>query len=222
MVDVWIYRISGSENVTALNEILSEEERRRMNQFVFERNRREFLCAHALVRLALSQYRDVAPRDWDFGTGTWGKPFVTNESGCQFNLSHTIGLVACAVTQTCEVGVDVEKIDRQVAAAEIAQRFFSEPEARYIESLHEELRRDAFFRIWTLKEAYIKVCGRGFSLPLGEFGFDLRNDGVRVWPSSNWEFSEFQVEEEYQMAVATMGPGAGAAVLRDGGALLYA
>ena len=42
----------------------------------------------------------------------------------RFNLSHTTGLIACALTVGREVGVDVERIDRKLTH-EVPERFFS-------------------------------------------------------------------------------------------------
>jgi 4'-phosphopantetheinyl transferase len=208
-VDVWTYRISGVERCEGLLELLSGPERERYRRFHFPKHRREFLCAHALLRLALSRYAGGNPGKWEFARGQWGKPYVTGAEQLHFNLSHTEGLVACAITGGCEVGVDVERVDRAVDASNIARRFFADEESQYIESLAGDRQRDAFFRIWTLKEAYVKASGRGFDLPLREFWFELSNGQIRVTPAGDWKFWESEPADGYRMAVAALGKATG-------------
>ena len=45
--------------------------------------------------------------------------------------------------------------------------FFNSPEAEYIAASQDKNR--AFFKLWTLKESYMKMTGRGMSIPLDSF-----------------------------------------------------
>lgn len=65
----------------------------------------------------------------------------------------------------CEVGCDIEK--NADAPLEVADRFFYSKEAEYIKT--EDDKNRAFFTLWTLKESYMKMTGRGMSLPLDSF-----------------------------------------------------
>lgn len=69
------------------------------------------------------------------------------------------------VSSDCEVGCDIEKIVD--APLEIADCFFNSPEAEYIAASQDKNR--AFFKLWTLKESYMKMTGRGMSIPLDSF-----------------------------------------------------
>ena len=90
----------------------------------------------------------------------------------RFNLSHTDGLIACAVTIGREVGVDVEHIQRRLTH-DVAGRFFAPREVDDLKALPEDEQQRVFFDYWTLKEAYIKARGFGLALPLGDFAFTL-------------------------------------------------
>lgn len=73
----------------------------------------------------------------------------------------------------CEVGCDIEK--NADAPLEVADRFFYSKEAEYIKT--EDDKNRAFFTLWTLKESYMKMTGRGMSLPLDSFEIIRKDQG---------------------------------------------
>jgi 4'-phosphopantetheinyl transferase len=162
-------------------EIITPDENERMARFVFERDRRQFLITRALVRTMLSRYAAVAPKDWRFITNHFGRPEVLDRpvgvADLRFNLSHTDGLIVCAVTVGREVGVDVENLTREVTH-DIPGRFFAPREVADLRALPVSDQPRVFFDYWTLKEAYIKARGMGLSLPLSDFAFCLRPPAV--------------------------------------------
>lgn len=161
----------------AYRQLVTPDENERMARFVFERDRRQFLITRALVRTTLSRYAAVSPTDWRFIANEFGRPEVLDRpagvADLRFNLSHTDGLIACAVTVGREVGVDVESIAREVTH-DVAGRFFAPREVADLHSLPADDQPRAFFDYWTLKEAYIKARGMGLALPLADFAFCLR------------------------------------------------
>ena len=161
----------------AYHRIITADENERMARFVFEPDRRQFLITRALVRTMLSRYAALAPHDWRFVTNRYGRPeVVARPAGVpdlRFNISHTEGLIACAVTVGREVGVDVENLNRKVTH-DIPGRFFAPRELADLRSLPDAEQPRAFFDYWTLKEAYIKARGFGLALPLSDFAFCLR------------------------------------------------
>jgi 4'-phosphopantetheinyl transferase len=158
-------------------QLLTRDEHERMMRFVFERDRHQFLITRALVRTMLSRYAAVAPADWRFITNAYGRPEVLDRpagvADLHFNLSHTDGLIACAVTVGREVGVDVECTTREVTH-DVPGRFFAPREVSDLRALPEADQSRVFFDYWTMKEAYIKARGMGLSIPLNDFAFRLR------------------------------------------------
>ena len=156
--------------------LLSPEEQQRMARLIFDGDRRSFVITRALVRTMLSRYAPVAPADWSFIANVHGRPEILdrppNAPDLRFNISHTDGLIACAVTIGREVGVDVEHINRNLTH-DVAGRFFAPAEVTDLRSLPLDDQRRVFFDYWTLKEAYIKARGFGLALPLGDFAFKL-------------------------------------------------
>ena len=94
----------------------------------------------------------------------YGKPYFKDRDDLYFNLSHS-GSRAMLVLSDNEVGCDVEQIRDTVASQKVAAHFFCEEEKAFIARAADETeKRERFFRLWTLKESYIKAtAGKGSS-----------------------------------------------------------
>ena len=77
-----------------------------------------------------------------------------------FSLSHVKSLAIAALCDS-DIGVDAEWIDSERRTSDIARRFFSDAERRAIECADDPLL--AFYSLWTKKEAYAKLTGKGIA-----------------------------------------------------------
>lgn len=199
--------------LAAYRDLLDPEERRRHQRLRFARHRHSFLVSHALLRATLSRYAAEAPRTWTFERNAHGRPEIAaphTARRLRFNLSHTQGLVACAVTFDADIGVDVESRCRRRINLRVADRFFSPPEVSDLRALPEAEQRQRFLELWTLKEAYIKARGMGLALPLRRFGLTLPAsgqphltflDGIEDDPTG-WQFTLDRSNPDHYLAVA--------------------
>jgi 4'-phosphopantetheinyl transferase len=159
--------------------MMSPDERDRHHRFHFEKHRHHFLVSRGLMRSMLSRYTRIRPEALRFSKNRYGRPEIDAGSaapGLGFNLSHTDGLVACAVAWHHDIGVDVEDTKRRVKITKIADRFFSPREVDTLHALTPGMKRSRFFDYWTLKESYLKARGMGLSIPLDRCGFHLSED----------------------------------------------
>jgi 4'-phosphopantetheinyl transferase len=209
-VHVWCRTTGGLDEgeIARLVERLSPEERAICERFRFDRDRRDYAAAHALLRSALSRYAEIAPESWEFEQEPGGKPRLAPKSNppCLFfNLSHTHGLVACAISASAEIGIDVERADRYVQ--DVAERFYSERENERLRGCESEsLRAQHFIELWTLKEAYVKALGFGLSHPLNTIEFEVA-PVIRFRPPQSvdpreWTFTLGAPAPGYCLAVA--------------------
>ena len=104
--------------------------------------------------------------------GSNGKPYADN---IFFNVAHS-GKFTFGVSSDKEVGCDVEIIKN--AHLDIAKRFFTESEYNYI--THSENTSNAFYKLWTIKESYIKQSGKGLRTPLNSFEININKDTITV------------------------------------------
>ncbi|MCA1428594.1 MULTISPECIES: 4'-phosphopantetheinyl transferase superfamily protein [unclassified Bradyrhizobium] len=197
----------------ACRRLLSVDERARADRFVFERHRRQYIFAHAMLRLALSQVAsNVAPTDWTFGAGRYGRPFVAapaTSTALHFSLSHADGCVACVVSRHEAVGVDVETVSRRVAPLSTALRFFAPEEVEALRGLPEPAAIERFFDYWTLKEAYLKARGFGLNLPLDAFAMQVSREAIEISFKPDivddpdaWRFSLCSPSPAHRLAIA--------------------
>jgi 4'-phosphopantetheinyl transferase len=198
--------------IAAALETLSPEERARHDRLVADLDRREYAAAHALLRTTLSRLGGRPPDAWAFQTGTGGKPSLVPPDQTvpplSFSLSHTRGLVACAIAPDIEIGIDVENIDRPIETSAIAGRYFAPAETAQLARVSPEERTARFFELWTLKEAYLKATGAGLSHPLDRAVFELdEGDGIGFTvpgqtARARWQFALFAPTPRHRMAVA--------------------
>lgn len=210
-------QLADAEAIERCRARLGPDELARIARVKFERHRRVRVMGWWLVRTALSHQAPVAPEAWRFRRSPRGRPEVAEPlvtPALRFNLSHTAGLVACAVTHTDDVGVDVEDGRRRADVMKIARRFFAPSEIETIERATEEDRARIFFEYWTLKEAYLKARGIGMSAPLAQVAFTLTSDqppSVSLGPAIDdhaqlWQFAQLRLAEHYLCAVALRRP----------------
>ncbi|QGM96622.1 4'-phosphopantetheinyl transferase family protein [Methylocystis parvus] len=192
----------------ALAALLDDEERARAARFAFEEDRRSYVAAHGLLRLELSRRAARPPQDWRFAATKLGKPYLLDcARDLRFSLSHTRGMVAVAVADGAEIGVDVEPSDRRAESMKLAQRFFAPEEVALLAAVEGAARRDMFFAIWTLKEAVVKTTGQGLARALDSFAIALDPPRVTMldgsaqqWSAAHWRRGSFH------FALAAQGP----------------
>ena len=146
---------------------LPEEKRTRIVRMRREEDRSLALTAHRLLCYALGR-EGVFPLPHDWAAERYGKPYLKN-ADVHFSISHSGCVAMCAVGET-PVGVDIERV-RPISEG-VAMRIMSDKE-RSAYALAED-REDFFYKVWTLKEAYVKYSGKGLGQGLG---------GITVYPN---------------------------------------
>lgn len=167
-VDLWSMRTPDFQVEHRLA-VLDDGERERADRFLHARDRRDYVAAHVLARHLLAHLGAGRPAELAFHPDGNGKPRLVPAAGHReicFNLTHTDGLVAVAATDGINVGIDAEAIDRRLVDDDVARTVFTADEMATLDGLDGAVRRYAFFRLWTLKEAAVKMLGTGLSTPL--------------------------------------------------------
>lgn len=215
-VAVWWMAVDQVDDAqwAALGQGLEPHERARAARFHFDHDRRAYVAAHALGRALLADWTGLAGPDWRFQPGEHGKPEVVAPPWprrLRLNLSHTRGLAAAVLTEEHDVGIDVEWLDRNSAADDVAERFFARSECVLLRRARPAERMPTFLALWTLKEAYVKAIGKGLAQPLDAFAFDLTPLSISFADAGaddprHWLFMRWRPGPAHVMALALRHP----------------
>jgi len=186
--EVHIWRFDLNKETAYLNEystVLSLEEREAMDRLIQPLHRQRAMAARIQLRMLLASYLDEKAESISFLKGEFGKPYIAG-SACYFNFSHSHNTALLALSQTPNMGVDVEcwrPLDNREG---IVQRHYSALEKQQWEAIKEADKEKVFFDNWTRKEAFIKATGRGLGMGLSTFSFDLLGEGGLVECASEY------------------------------------
>ena len=147
---------------------MSAKRRKKCDGLKFQSDKELCIAVDMLSRRVLSRKLGMAPESLQFDTGYKGKLYLVNGE-YQFNVSHSGDIAAVAVHPEKAVGIDVERI-RPVSAA-VARRVFSPSDMKFVfgketipdGSFNDRETLERFFRVWTYKEAIVKMTGEGLS-----------------------------------------------------------
>ncbi len=173
---VWFF---GNALNDEYEQIVSAAERARAEDMLPKEKAKEFLGYRACLRvlLALHYVKNLPPREIRIEISDHGKPWLPDQPSVRFNLSHSYGALAIAVSRL-EVGIDIEKIRPVPDWRELAQNLLTPSETARIAQLHEAERSRAFLRCFTAREAYVKATGTGFSVPLPAIHFTASDSEI--------------------------------------------
>jgi 4'-phosphopantetheinyl transferase len=154
--------------------LLDGHERERLDRFRRPADRARYLAAHALVRLVLADAvgRPAATLEFDRTCrcgAQHGKPVLPGGPG--FSLTHAGELVGVAVHPGGEVGLDVEQV-RELGDLPAMVTHVCSPQESAADA-------EAFFTLWTRKEALLKAVGTGLATPMS--AITLGPVGVLAW-----------------------------------------
>ena len=201
---------------TAARRLLPRADLERAERFARQADHDRHILAWVVVRLLLAAALDSPPQSLVFAENEYGKKHI-DLPGCalRFNLSHSGDYVLVALADGAAVGVDVERMRPLPDLLAVAARFFSPAERTVLQSIPAERQEDAFYAVWTRKEAFIKAVGMGLSLSLDAFDVSVDPDAAARLLSVRhpgqradiWSLSDIATAPGYRAALALGGPG---------------
>lgn len=216
-IHVWSFGLEAPEAEVARQlSVLGTDEQARAAAFRRPRDRGHYVVAHAVLRERLAEYLGCGPARLCFRAGVHGKPELAEgfSTTLRFNLSHSGGRALVAVARGCEVGVDLERMDRDVDLAGVVATHFSAAEQRAWSELPAALKPAGFFHGWVRKEAYVKARGEGLLRTGSSYTVEL--DPARpaalladlLVPEAlaHWRIEPLEVAPGFAAALAYAGP----------------
>jgi 4'-phosphopantetheinyl transferase len=157
---IYCLRISDCKNqIHFLKTLLNEKELLRADNYLMEKDATRFTVARGMLKFLLGAYLNRPAAEIEFYFEENHKPLI-RQAGKPlfFNISHSRDLVLIAISSS-PLGVDVEYIDTAFSYEQVLDVTFSEEELSFIKNSNK--RSEAFFLLWTRKEALLKATGKG-------------------------------------------------------------
>lgn len=198
---------------------LQSEEKDRIGKFVFKRDAKSSMIGRLMLRKIIHQVTKIPYSEVCLGRTEKGKPYLIDElpveyKGFSFNVSHHGDYVVLAAETHAEVGIDVMKLETPSGAKTVTEFFhimrrqFTDEEMKCIQSgLTEREQLSTFYRLWCLKESYVKALGIGIGFEVKRLHFSLmdslQTDGKVVTSTKldidgqsaeDWTFEEILID----------------------------
>jgi 4'-phosphopantetheinyl transferase len=164
---------------------LSGDEIDRANRFLRAEDRARFMLTRAALRRLLAEETGASPETLAFTLGPFGKPALAGAEALHFSVSHSGALALIGMSSNRLIGVDIELMRENIDELALAQSFFCADEHRFLEGLKGAAQLEAFYRIWTCKEAVLKAFGVGITAHLKDFQVELAPAGPSIRPQRN-------------------------------------
>lgn len=177
MAEIIVVRLGGGyeTDMRLFYQYVSDRRIEKIQSYRYWEDAYRCLIGGLLVRYMLCDFLKTDNSSLRFTEDGNGKPKLYAGEGC-FNLSHSKGRVVCIV-DSFPVGIDVEEIND--IDFEAVSGSFNHKEHRHIMELNDSDRKEYFYFLWTVKEAYLKMHGTGLLRDLSSFCV-CREPGGRV------------------------------------------
>ena len=169
----WCALAAPAARVRVLEGWLSAAEIDRADRFGTAALRERYIVGRASLRGILGALLAMAPPEVPIVRGERGRPQLGVASALDFNVSHTAGVALIGATRGARIGVDVERLDREINVGGIARKFLTGTERRALADLDADSARRRVLRLWTCKEAMSKATGDALSAPFGSLDVAL-------------------------------------------------
>jgi 4'-phosphopantetheinyl transferase len=137
---------------------LGPAEAARYARFARPLRRRQFLLGRALLRAAMGRMLGLPPAAIVLAECPGQAPQLLAPAGAPyFSISHSGHWIACALSGTTRLGLDIELCDARRDVLALAHQAFGAAVAAGLEKLPPEERRAAFYRRWSEAEARYKL-----------------------------------------------------------------
>lgn len=190
-----------------LGNCLAPGETKRVGLLKSEQAIKRYISGRGVLREILGGYLGIEAKAVQLAVGEHGKPFLLdNQENLFFNLAHSDDHFLLAITTDREVGIDLEMIVSDRPLEDMARMVFSRQEQDQWLRLTSPHRETAFYRCWVRKEACLKACGRGFSLPGNSFDVSSHKEQTAVMTvccdQKHWHVLDLDMPPHYCAALA--------------------
>jgi 4'-phosphopantetheinyl transferase len=173
--------------------VLSTEELTKADAFHFEKDKRLYESGHVFIRRVISRYTGIEPSNLEIISTENHKPVLGNAPfKISFNITHSENIIMLAVGFDVDVGVDAEFIMDDFDTDGFVKSNYHPNERVVFQKLNDQNQTDFFYKIWTLKEAFLKLTGEGINAHLSKIDFSGEKASIKYSkgePKNLWLYS---------------------------------
>lgn len=208
-MDIYAVNINNKLDVDSYYKFLlliDDGKRLKVNKFKNRDDKIRALIADLLIRSIICNKFQLSNGEIQYEYNSYGKPKLKNSEEFHFNISHS-GDWVVAVVDKQPIGIDIEKVC-PIWYVDIAKRFFKNDEYNWLLAQNDKNKLEDFYKLWTLKESYIKMMGTGLSMPLDSFSIIFDTEG-NISTKGNGDvikkryFKTYTIDKNYIIAVCS-------------------
>ena len=202
MIDIYIYNVKeiiSERKKQLLFSVLSTAERSKIKRLKRAKDRKNALLSRYLLRNIIGELIGSKPKELIINKTKYDRPVLVNPDNqdWDFNVSHSGDWIVIGVSNNGGIGVDIEEI--RPINMNIAKDCFTDKEIVFL-NRYEKKKLENFYKLWTLKESFVKAIGQGLSCPLKNFYFEFKGNKIihKIKNrKSNWQFKMYNIELNY-------------------------
>lgn len=201
MIEVYCVEVSNLKEYKDIHKFFDyvpEKKREKLLKFKREEDRIRGLVGELLVRYIIVKKMGIKNKKINFLCNYYGKPYLEEIDGIKFNISHSGKYVICAISEE-DVGIDIEEIGK-IDSSILELVLCKEEEEEFLRA---EDKNRFFYSIWTLKESFIKLIGKGLSIPLKSFAINgiLSDEIYCIYKGEKFKFMQFNIDSKYKCSI---------------------
>lgn len=173
------------------------KEEKKIVSYRFQKDRRLNLMSSIFLDYLLRiQYNF---NSYEIEYNEYEKPYIKN-STLFYNISHCDGFLVIAFSDS-EIGVDIEKIDYNLDLKLMSSILSAEEKKKLNRLESKKEKHEYFFKIWTLKESYLKKKGIGLIDDLHNISFDIIDKKWYEGNNQDLSFYQTKLEADYYLSI---------------------
>lgn len=197
-----ITNLKGEETLADLFKYISKEKYKKLMRYKNINDKKRGVISELLVRYLISIRSEIKSNEIIIDKSKYGKPFVKNINEIEYNVSHSGKFVVCIIGNY-PVGIDVEKISNiDLSVSDIV---FETKEYEEFQQINDLEKREYFYRMWCLKESFIKAKGFGLYMNLNSFRINIVNENniYCFYQGNKYYFKEYKIDLFYKLSICS-------------------
>lgn len=209
MMEIYAVNIAEDLEMSLYEKFISyidQKKAKKIHRLLNRKDKIRTLIGDILIRSVACDHLQISNEAIQYEYNDYGKPKLKGWHRFHFNVSHS-GDWVVAVVDERPSGIDIEQVN-SIEYMEIAERFFSKQEFDWLRTQDADKGPENFYKLWTLKESYIKLIGDGLSIPLDSFSVIIEKDDDIYVEESSDKYEErylrlFSIDTNHVMAVCS-------------------